>query len=320
MRRPRLFLASVLLILSACGTENRLETHVVPPVAVILAPSLDALFRQSDGTINLLGEATDSKDGPPDLRASWSVDVGEGVEASVGEDDRVHGELDAGSLEVGTHLLTLRVEDSDDASTEAIISFVVEGPLESPTVEITAPSDGASFDAAEVVTFQGTGSDSWTPAGELVFAWSSDRDGDLAGAISADGNSVLVTSELTEGFHTITLDATDGDGHVGADSIDIIVAPQIVQPDPGDLVFSEMMINPDLVNDEVGEWVELYNTSGSTLDIGGYTFRDDDVDAWVLAGPLLVQPHDFVVLCADLDPSINGGVDCDGSVARSRLG
>ena len=88
----------------------------------------------------------------------------------------------------------------------------------------------------------------------------------------------------------------------------------------GDLVFSEFMVNPQVVADEVGEWVELYNTSGAPIDVTGYSFHDDDADNWVLEGPLVVGAHDYLVLCADLNPSVNGGVPCDGWFLRDPLG
>jgi len=51
------------------------------------------------------------------------------------------------------------------------------------------------------------------------------------------------------------------------------------------------MVNPQAVDDELGEWVELYNTAS--------------------------HPIDIVMLCADLDPTVNGGVPCDGWFLRS---
>ena len=110
--------------------------------------------------------------------------------------------------------------------------------------------------------------------------------------------------------------STDEDGEVGTDDVSVTVEAEIVVAEPGDVVFSEMMVNPEVVEDEVGEWVELYNTSGSPVDIGGYTFRDDDIDSWTLAGPIIVAAHDYVVLCADTDPAVNGGVPCDGYFLR----
>jgi hypothetical protein len=170
------------------------------------------------------------------------------------------------------------------------------------------------------LAFQGSATDDSTPAASLAFAWSSDLDGPLGGGVSGGGTSALITAGLSIGLHTITLTATDTDGESGSAAVTITVAAEEVVVDPGDVVFSEMMVNPAVVDDEVGEWVELYNTSGGDIDIGGYSFRDDDVDDWVLAGPLVVAAHDFVVLCADMDPAANGGVPCDGYFLRDFRG
>lgn len=81
----------------------------------------------------------------------------------------------------------------------------------------------------------------------------------------------------------------------------------------GDLVISELMINPDAVADESGEWIELYNNSGRALDLDGLVLSDEGVDTWILDGGVRVAAGDWVVLCADTAPSANGGTACDGA-------
>jgi hypothetical protein len=118
----------------------------------------------------------------------------------------------------------------------------------------------------------------------------------------------------------ITLSATDTDGETGAASITITVAALITVAEPGDLVFSEMMVNPQVVADEVGEWVELYNTSGAPIQVTGYNFRDDDTDSWILEGVMIVEPYSYFVLCANTDSDLNGGVPCNAWFKRSTQG
>ncbi|MEZ4317726.1 MAG: lamin tail domain-containing protein [Myxococcota bacterium] len=96
--------------------------------------------------------------------------------------------------------------------------------------------------------------------------------------------------------------------------------PAVQEAQPGDLVFSELMINPEVVDDENGEWVELYNTASYPIDVAGYSFHDLDYDSWDLTGPFLVPPGGYFVLCAETSMDLNGGVPCDGWFSRVSLG
>ncbi|UCH26910.1 MAG: lamin tail domain-containing protein, partial [Trueperaceae bacterium] len=78
----------------------------------------------------------------------------------------------------------------------------------------------------------------------------------------------------------------------------------------GDVVINEIMQNPSAVPDSDGEWFELVNTTGSAIDIDGWTIRDDDSDSHVInnGGPLIVPAGGFLVLGNNADAGTNGGV------------
>ena len=78
-------------------------------------------------------------------------------------------------------------------------------------------------------------------------------------------------------------------------------------PGQGQLVISELMINPAGVADETGEWIELYNDS------------DEGVDGALVAfSETVVEPGGFLVLCAS--ETTNGGVDCQGTYLYQTFG
>lgn len=83
--------------------------------------------------------------------------------------------------------------------------------------------------------------------------------------------------------------------------------------DPGDIVINEFMADPNAVNDTDGEWVEIANTTGSTININGWTLQDDGSDSHTInnGGPLNVAPNDYVVLCRNATSAANGGVTCN---------
>ena len=94
----------------------------------------------------------------------------------------------------------------------------------------------------------------------------------------------------------------------GEDSGPPTSASTDVLPFPGDLVISEYLPRPDAVPDASGEWVEVYNASGDTIDLLGFELHDDGVDSHVIATPVLVPSGARVVLGRNSDYTNNGGV------------
>jgi predicted extracellular nuclease len=83
--------------------------------------------------------------------------------------------------------------------------------------------------------------------------------------------------------------------------------------EPGEVVINEIMQNPSAVADSDGEWFELYNSTGSSIDINGWTIRDEDFDSHVIdnGGPLNIPAGGFLVLARNANTSTNGGVIAD---------
>jgi N-acetylmuramoyl-L-alanine amidase len=100
---------------------------------------------------------------------------------------------------------------------QGILSYFGQGPVnEPPTVIISSPADGASFDSDALISFAGSASD--TEDGDLTanLAWTSSRDGNIG-----IGDSFNVV--LSDGTHTITASVIDSGGLGGEDSITITV-------------------------------------------------------------------------------------------------
>ncbi len=90
---------------------------------------------------------------------------------------------------------------------------------------------------------------------------------------------------------------------------------------PGDLVISELLVNPSAVSDDLGEWIELYNPTAQPIAFcGGWTLSDDGSDLFEVADASMVAPPGgFLVLCVNGDVGANGGVACDGTYAYGDL-
>ncbi|MBW1809918.1 MAG: lamin tail domain-containing protein, partial [Deltaproteobacteria bacterium] len=84
----------------------------------------------------------------------------------------------------------------------------------------------------------------------------------------------------------------------------------------GEVVITEIMQNPSCVDDELSEWLEIYNASGRDLELTGWQLSDLDGDLVVL--PSLSLPAGaYAVFCVNADQASNGNVPCDAAYAWS---
>jgi hypothetical protein len=96
----------------------------------------------------------------------------------------------------------------------------------------------------------------------------------------------------------------DQGGAGGADPSELPVA--VAQAAVGELVISEVMRNPGAVDDNVGEWFEIYNATNHAFDLAGLILADGSASVAV-AGSLIVEAHGYVVF-ARSGGAGNGGV------------
>jgi len=76
------------------------------------------------------------------------------------------------------------------------------------------------------------------------------------------------------------------------------------------LIFTEVMPNPAAVNDSDGEWFELWNTTGTTYDLGGCTLTDDGSDSYSIPS-WSVPGGSYIVFGVTTDTGTNGGIPVD---------
>ncbi|MBN2496425.1 MAG: choice-of-anchor D domain-containing protein [Deltaproteobacteria bacterium] len=80
----------------------------------------------------------------------------------------------------------------------------------------------------------------------------------------------------------------------------------------GAVIISEIMQNPSAVDDNAGEWFEVTNVSGATINLRSWEFYDADGPDWFLVtDDILLEPNSAAVLCVFAYESQNGGVACD---------
>ncbi|MFZ5480172.1 MAG: lamin tail domain-containing protein, partial [Myxococcota bacterium] len=83
----------------------------------------------------------------------------------------------------------------------------------------------------------------------------------------------------------------------------------------GELVISEVMYDPDAVDDADGEWFEVYNATAYVVNLAGLVVSDDagfaELDRFEVDVDLVVAAGGRAVFGVEGDPAINGGVTLD---------
>jgi hypothetical protein len=98
-------------------------------------------------------------------------------------------------------------------------------------------------------------------------------------------------------------DGLDGDCDT---RVDELAVSQLVA---GDLVITEVLYDSAAVVDSVGEWVELYNTTGRLIELNGLVIQSPGSGTltYTLSGGRLLAANDWLVLGKSVDTAVNGG-------------
>jgi hypothetical protein len=76
----------------------------------------------------------------------------------------------------------------------------------------------------------------------------------------------------------------------------------------GDLVISEIHHSPEAVITSRGQWFEVYNASGSTVDLSGLVVSDGGAQSFTVSGSLSLAAGEYALFATRSSPSINGGL------------
>lgn len=83
------------------------------------------------------------------------------------------------------------------------------------------------------------------------------------------------------------------------------------EPIAGDLVITELMVDPRAVPDAQGEWVEIANLSEALVELDGCTLTDDGGNRYVFPEDTMLGPSQggiYPVIARETDDTLNGGV------------
>lgn len=75
-----------------------------------------------------------------------------------------------------------------------------------------------------------------------------------------------------------------------------------------ELELTELMVDPGVVSDDVGEWFELHNLSAESADLAGVGVTIDGDDGFVVDRSVVLDGGGYLVFASSDDPTENGGV------------
>jgi len=79
----------------------------------------------------------------------------------------------------------------------------------------------------------------------------------------------------------------------------------------GDIVINEIMQDPCAVNDNFGEWFELYNNTSQAIDLENCIISDDGSNSFTVNKSVIIAANGYVVFTVNGTYANNGGVNSD---------
>ncbi|PNQ75085.1 hypothetical protein C1T31_02820 [Hanstruepera neustonica] len=203
---------------------------------------------------------------------------------------------------------------------EQTVTFSVEFPcdLQVGTITTTCDTETAGVDTYTV-------SIEYTGGGTSTYIIDTEGFGSVGGddPSSVTDGTITITGvdEGTNFTITFTGDISDS----SCDFTRSITSPAcvggVVCGSYGDIIITEIMQNPNVVNDSEGEWFEVYNTTGAPINMQGWIIKDDaSAGEEFVISALIVPANGYAVFGINADMGTNGGVPVDYEYAGISLG
>ncbi|MFC1707363.1 Ig-like domain-containing protein [Planctomycetota bacterium] len=187
------------------------------PIVTITAPADGATFTAGD-SITFTATALDGPDGDISGNVDWHYG-----QTKFQEDA---GSFSYSQLPGGAHTIKAEVTDSGGQQGSHFITITINQP---PTVDITAPPDGSTFNQGYSIAFSGIATDPEDNTLTANLVWTSSKDEKQIGT----GGSFSY-SQLSGGQHIIKAGVTDSGGATGNETISLVInqAPTVTISQP----------------------------------------------------------------------------------------
>jgi cysteine-rich repeat protein len=131
--------------------------------------------------------------------------------------------------------------------------------------------------------------------------------------VCGDGIIQADLDEVCDDGDTAGGDGCDGDCQEETGFV-CVEEPSVCRPNPsaaGQVVITELMIDPFFVGDATGEWFEVHNPTQTDFDLRGMIGEDDGLESFLVDRSLVLPAGGHVVLGKEEDPDLNGGAPVD---------
>jgi hypothetical protein len=200
-------------------------------------------------------------------------------------------------------------------------SFGIPSTVANPTAFTATAASSGQIDLSwnlngngdDVMVAFNTNSTFGTPAGGSTYAVNDPIPGGGTVICNGCGTSASHTglNPSTQYFYRAW--SVDGSANYSSGVSDNATTYAAGSVSPGDIIITEIMKDPADVLDNAGEWLEIFNTTATDIDINGWTISDDGTDSHTISsgGPLMVPAGGFLVLGRSTVTATNGGVPVD---------
>ncbi|MBF0377709.1 MAG: PKD domain-containing protein [Desulfamplus sp.] len=202
-----------------------LSIHLFAGVAKATDPEVSILLpvdgtEVDEGTSILFSATVTDPDGDEIESYIWNASTGQLSDQST---------FTTSTLKAGTHNIDLVVTDAKGEKGNASVTVIVKKIK--PTITITSPTNGSSYNSGDDITFEADVNDVQDYLEDIKVVWQSSIDDNFGSGTS------FTISTLSAGKHTIEATATDTDGNTDKDSISITIDNQppeasILSPEP----------------------------------------------------------------------------------------
>lgn len=197
------------------------KRDAIAPTVSILSPSAGATV---SGTIAVTVNAADDV-----AVASVSLAV-DGVTITSSSTAPFTNTWNTATVTNGTHTITVTARDAagnkTSSAVQVSVSNAVVGDITAPTVNITSPANGASYNTGTTITINASGSDN-----VAVTSTSISINGAVVGSSSSSAYSYSWnTTSAASGIYTITALAKDAAGNQATKSISVTLNTTVIQP------------------------------------------------------------------------------------------
>ena len=299
---------------------------VSDPTLTITSPSNNQEFASGTTSVtlsvsvdNFVVDQTPANGGSGDGHIHWTLD---GVSQPMKYDtlDETINVVDGGSHTVEMFLVDNNHQPISPAVSQTV-SFSVAYPcdLQIGTITETCDANTSGVDTyTTTLDFTGGGTSQYTIS-------TTNNVGTIGGDDpSSVASGTITISGVSEGTnYTVNFlgDSTNSSCDFNRSITSPSCAGSVSCANVGDVIFTEIMQNPNTVLDSNGEYVEIYNTTNSTIDLEGWVIKDDATatEAHTITN-LTIAANGYAVLGLDANSSTNGGYTNDHQYSLISLG